>query len=230
MSHDAFSADILHSAPAPGLPDGDDALYERIAADLQQQGFSVQHNALPAAMTSALYQYQRELSHEYFAEAGIGRKQKFHKNEAVRTDKVCWIDGTSSTGDIWLQWCAALQRYLNRRLFMGLFSFESHFAHYRPGDFYKRHMDAFRGESNRVLSLVTYLNPEWQPQYGGELVIYRDAEDTTGISVTPALGTVVLFLSESFPHEVKPASTDRYSIAGWFRVNTSINNKVDPPK
>ena len=68
------------------------------------------------------------------------------------------------------------------------------------------------------------------PADGGELVLYQNDEDTTGIRVTPALGTVVLFLSEEFPHEVKPASQNRFSIAGWYRVNTSIGNKIDPPK
>jgi SM-20-related protein len=47
--------------------------------------------------------------------------------------------------------------------------------------------------------------------------------------VVPQMGTLVVFLSERFPHEVLPAHADRYSIAGWFRVNTSINNQIDPP-
>jgi SM-20-related protein len=40
---------------------------------------------------------------------------------------------------------------------------------------------------------------------------------------------LVVFLSEEFPHEVLPTATDRYSIAGWFRVNTSSAERVDPP-
>jgi len=35
------------------------------------------------------------------------------------------------------------------------------------------------------------------------------------------LNRLVIFLSEEFPHEVLPANTHRYSIAGWFRVNNS---------
>lgn len=48
---------------------------------------------------------------------------------------------------------------LNRHLLLGLFSFESHFTHYRAGDFYKQHQDAFKGQANRILSLVVYLIP-----------------------------------------------------------------------
>ena len=47
--------------------------------------------------------------------------------------------------------------------------------------------------------------------------------------VCPAAGTMVIFLSEEFPHEVLPATQDRYSIAGWFRINSSNGYSVDPP-
>ena len=114
------------------------------------------------------------------------------------------------------------------RLFLGLFNFESHFAVYRPGDFYRRHLDAFRGDSNRVLSLVTYLNSDWDPEDGGELVIYP--QDEPALRVTPGFGTLVLFLSASFPHEVLAARRERYSVAGWFRLNTSTDERVDPPR
>ena len=123
-----------------------------------------------------------------------------------------------------------MQRFLNQRLFLGLFSFESHFAHYSPGAYYKRHYDAFQGEENRVLSIVTYLNPSWGNTEGGELVLYCGERDSEGIKVVPLYGTVVVFLSKEFPHEVLPASRDRYSVAGWYRVNGSIGNKIDPPR
>jgi len=136
----------------------------------------------------------------------------------------------------WLSWTQSLQAFLNRRLFLGLFSFESHFAHYAKGDFYKKHKDAFKGEGNRVLSVVVYLNQYWSKQDGGELVIYPNQQSTSAViddhtvSVTPGFGTVVVFLSEEFPHEVLAAQRDRYSIAGWFRLNCSIDNNIDPPR
>ena len=46
----------------------------------------------------------------------------------------------------------------------------------------------------------------------------EEAEDAVEL-VLPELGTLVIFLSEDIPHEVLPAMRDRYSIAGWFRVN-----------
>lgn len=207
-----------------------DDLFTRIASDLFEQGFSVQPGALPYSLALALFGHLRQMRPEQFAPAGIGRQQDYMTNQFVRTDEISWINGESAAGREWLHWCGELQAFLNQRLFLGLFSFESHFAHYRPGDFYKRHTDAFRGEANRVLSVVAYLNPAWSVQDGGELVLYRDEADMRGCRVSPDWGTLVTFLSEEFPHEVLPATRDRYSIAGWFRVNTSVANCIDPPR
>lgn len=209
--------------------DGQHHLFEMIAANLTEKGYSITPNGLPADLAQGLLLHASAMPQHQFDPAGIGRDQEQILNRFVRSDEICWINGESPVGTQWLDWARSLQVFLNRRLYLGLFSFESHFAHYGPGDFYKRHYDAFRGEANRILSLVVYLNPGWGPDDGGELVLYRSDEDREGIKVTPALGTVVVFLSEDFPHEVLPASRDRYSIAGWFRVNTSIGGRIDPP-
>ncbi|WP_286235909.1 2OG-Fe(II) oxygenase [Thalassotalea sediminis] len=208
----------------------DDTLFGHIANDLQQQGYSIRHGALPLPIALALFEHQQSLSANKYSEAGIGRHENFVKNEFIRTDEICWINGDADACKQWIDWTSKLQTYLNQRLFLGLFSFESHFAHYAPGDYYKRHYDAFKGEANRVLSVVTYLNPGWNNNDNGELVIYHHDQDLEGTKVVPLFGTVVIFLSEEFPHEVLPATRDRFSIAGWFRVNTSIANAIDPPR
>lgn len=208
----------------------DETLFALITDDIERQGYSIRHCALPERIATLLYQHQQSLHEASYVAAGIGRGDDYVKTEFVRTDEICWINGESDAGRQWLDWTGGLQRFLNRRLFLGLFSFESHFAHYPAGAYYKRHYDAFRGEANRVLSVVTYLNPGWNSNDGGELVLYSDEADREGIKVAPLFGTIVVFLSEEFPHEVLPAGTDRFSIAGWFRVNTSINNNIDPPR
>ena len=205
------------------------ALFEAIATDIQDKGFSITPNGLPMELAEALWGHLQSMSVQQFDRAGVGRDDNYALNTFVRTDEICWITGESSAGRQWLDWMAELQRYMNRRLLLGLFSFESHFAHYAPGDFYKRHVDAFKGEANRILTVVVYLNPGWQPDDGGELVLYTEDVEQGQIRVTPAFGTLVVFLSEDFPHEVLPAQRDRYSIAGWFRLNTSTSDRVDPP-
>lgn len=207
-----------------------DRLFELIAQDLEQRGYSVRDDALPESLSKSLHAYQQSIPKSQYHVAGVGRKHDHLTNTVVRSDDIYWINGGSTATKHWLKWVSNLQDFLNRRLFLGLFSFESHFAHYAPGDYYKRHCDAFRGDANRVLSLVTYLNPKWRQFDGGELILYSDEQDQRGFRISPNFGTLVVFLSEEFPHEVLPASRDRYSIAGWFRLNTSINNNIDPPR
>jgi SM-20-related protein len=207
-----------------------DSLFESIATDLISKGFSVQHKALPLEIADILHYHIDNMPAHKFAEASIGRQQSQQLNDSVRRDEIVWINGESPAGIKWLQWTQDLQSYLNRRLFLGLFSFESHFAHYAKGNFYKRHLDSFKGEANRVLSLVLYLNPDWVSEDGGELIIYQDSEDQRGVCVNPEYATLTVFLSEEFEHEVKPTHNDRNSVAGWFRVNTSKADKVDPPR
>lgn len=205
-------------------------VYHKISLDLQTSGFSLNPLAIPHDMVSALYAHLQSMSVKKFNDAGFGREEDFEKNERIRGDEISWILGNSVAGKQWLDWCDALKLYLNRTLYLGLFSFESHFAHYPPGAFYQRHFDAFQGEKNRILSVVLYLNQNWQKNDGGELVLYKDECDEKGIKVIPEFGTLVVFLSEEFPHEVLPAKKDRFSIAGWYRVNSSHEYKVDPPK
>lgn len=204
-------------------------LFAQIAAEIQTNGFSIHQHALPPALGASLVQHLDDMDAAKFAQAGVGRDQNFTHNESIRRDEICWITGESAAGKAWISWMQELQTFLNRRLFLGLFSFESHFAHYQPGDYYQRHVDAFKGEDNRILSVAIYLNREWQADDGGELVLYTNDHDQQGLAVTPNFGTLVVFLSEDFPHEVRIARRDRYSIAGWFRVNTSTAARVDPP-
>ncbi len=202
----------------------DDPLFVRIADDLEQRGLTILPDALPGPLGHDLVQALQGLEASDFHRAGIGREARRDLNSFVRRDRIHWIEDQPAS---WLAWTERLRLFLNRRLLLGLFSFESHFAIYDPGAFYRRHLDAFRGAPNRVLSLIVYLNHGWQPDDGGELVIHDDA---VSIRVTPAFGTLVLFLSDRFPHEVLTAARKRYSVAGWFRLNASIGDRLDPPE
>ncbi|GAB3274617.1 2OG-Fe(II) oxygenase [Parahaliea aestuarii] len=224
-----MTAPDLLVCPASGSDD--EPFFAQMADDVRRRGYAVCPGALPLPLCEALLAQLQVIPADGFERAGVGREHNHTLNRFVRSDEICWITGESAAGREWLDWSARLQRALNRQLLLGLFSFESHFAHYGPGDFYRKHLDAFRGQANRVLSLVAYLNRGWQPDDGGELLMYLDDEaQGETLKVVPALGTVVVFLSEEFPHEVLPAQRDRYSIAGWFRVNTSTAGRVDPPR
>ncbi|MBD1584627.1 2OG-Fe(II) oxygenase [Pseudoalteromonas sp. S16_S37] len=206
-------------------------LFEQIALDLQVHGVSIQSLEANEPILLALTERLEHLSQKDFYKAGIGRQEDHIKNEQVRRDKIHWLDNKDPKEALFLSYMQDLKSYLNRRLFLGLFSYECHFAQYEPGAFYKKHLDAFKGETNRILSTVLYLNPNWQNTDGGELAIYdpQNHEQVLQI-VTPNYGTLVTFLSDEFPHEVLAAKKTRYSIAGWFRVNTSVGGNIDPPQ
>lgn len=208
--------------------DSNDHLFAQIAMDIKTKGYSINPEALPISLGNNLIRHLGRLSEEDFVKAGIGRDRQLMRNNFVRGDEICWITSESKVGRAWLNWTGKMQVYLNRQLFLGLFSFESHFAHYAAGDFYKRHFDSFKGEANRVLSLVVYLNPTWVQADGGELVLFTDKSNPEGIKVAPGFRTVVIFLSDDFPHEVRVTHRDRYSIAGWFRINSSTTVRVGP--
>lgn len=195
-------------------------IYKQIASELNAKGYAIIENAIPLDIANALHERMTHLPTGNFRPAGVGRNNQHTTEITVRNDTTCWIEGNDDSEASWLGWMHELKTILNSRLFLGLFDYECHFAHYGPNNFYKKHRDAFHGESNRVLSTVTYLNKEWEARDGGELILYDDNEHHIE-TVLPLYRTLVVFLSEEFPHEVLPANRGRFSIAGWFRVNNN---------
>ncbi len=194
---------------------------EQIASPFYQQGFVVLEQAIPADLCWALYQ---DIQQQSLKAAGVGRQGQHQLDLQVRRDRTAWLNTDNPVQQQYLQQMALLQQDMNQRCFLGLIDFEAHYARYQQGDFYQKHLDAFVGRSNRVLSSVCYLNTVEQ---GGELVLY-DEQDQLLTKVQPKAGTMVIFESCRFPHEVLPAAEPRYSIAGWFRHNSSIQGRVDP--
>lgn len=193
--------------------------YEAIACELATSGWGLFTQAVPKRLANRLSMRARSI--DSWEAAGVGRHADRQRNRFVRRDRICWISGEDPVEQAWLAWAEGLRIYLNRSLMLGLAHFETHFAHYPPGTFYRRHLDAFRGNSNRTLSVVFYLNPGWLPGHGGELVLYDPSNLELG-RFPPTLGTLVVYLSETFPHEVLPTGTDRFSIAGWFRPRAEL--------
>ena len=106
---------------------------------------------------------------------------------------------------------------LNQEFYLGLHELEAHFAVYSAGTGYKKHLDSFKNNNLRRITIITYLTPSWSPEDRGELVIYDKNEEVI-TTVQPLTGTLVSFVSEEFPHEVSITHSERASIAGWFRV------------
>ncbi|MGQ4276788.1 2OG-Fe(II) oxygenase [Pseudidiomarina sp. E22-M8] len=203
---------------------------ESIAIDqLATRGYVIVPNFLAREQCSQLYHYAQHLEPQAWQQAGIGRADNYTTNTAVRQDKIRWLQSDFPYENAYLEMMDQLRLDLNRELFMGLFDYECHLAHYPPGAFYRKHLDAFKGRSNRILTTVFYLNSDWRKQDGGQLVIYGDNGEVLE-TVLPEAGKLVVFLSDVFLHEVLAGSRDRYSITGWYRLNTSIGGFIDPTR
>ena len=183
-------------------------------------GHVVLDGLVPADVLQALRTRLHSLPDNAFHAAGVGRNGDHGLQPDFRSDRIHWLESSDPAEQAWLSWAEGLRAHLNASLFMGLQTYEAHFAHYAPGQRYGRHVDAFRGQANRVLSTVLYLNPSWDEADGGELLLYPEP-DQAPLRVSPQPGRLVIFLSEGLAHEVLPAQRDRFSIAGWFRVRAN---------
>ncbi len=165
-----------------------------------------------ALKTELLQQQQAGLFHA----AGIGRGVNQAHNSNIRGDSICWLEPSFDIGAIYLERMNELRQLLNRHFFLGLRTFEAHYAHYQQGSHYQRHVDRHQDYDARVISSVCYLNEDWPLDAGGELQLYS-ANNEFLLTLPPSAGTLVLFMSADMPHEVLAAQRSRYSIAGWFR-------------
>ena len=150
-----------------------------------------------------------------FKQASIGQGNTKAVHTEIRRDAVLWLeDNETGVADEFLAWLTDLRTELNQALFLSLVEAELHFALYPQGGFYRKHIDSFRGSSARLITVILYLNHDWQPQQGGQLRLYLDDET---LEIAPQAGTLVLFLSERFEHEVLPTEQERLSLTGWLR-------------
>jgi len=194
----------------------------QIASDLYEKGWSVVDHYIPETLRVALLEEQRDiLRHGQFRHAGIGSGDSFAIKPEIRSDKVFWMDEAQLTDLQQEYWklMDALMQDINRRCFLGLRSFEAHFAMYPPGSFYLRHLDQFQAVAYRVVTVILYLNDSWEQSNGGELRMYLQNEsgDETHVDIFPEGGKLVVFLSGEIPHEVLPTNKERISITGWLK-------------
>ncbi len=151
-----------------------------------------------------------------FRQAGVGQGSAQEVHTSIRNDETYWFENQSTepAQQALLNRCDQLKTAFNRTLFLGLNEFEGHYAQYSAGGFYHRHLDSFSGDQSRVISIVIYLNLNWQKGDGGELRIFnRDSY----VDIEPIAGTLVTFMSREIEHEVLPSRVPRRSFSGWFK-------------
>ncbi len=148
--------------------------------------------------------------------AGTGNGENKRIQEAIRRDKIYWLDASNHNSFEleFLQQADAFIAHLNQTCFTGINACEFHFAVYDTNSFYKRHLDQFRTNGTRKFSLITYLNPGWSDADGGQLHIYQD--DHTE-KILPRSRTAVFFKSDELEHEVTVTHRQRLSVTGWLK-------------
>ena len=190
--------------------------FEQIADGLAEAGFAIVDNFLANAEIDAILDL--DIFREgvvNFRKAGIGKESQLQINESIRGDYIRWIDKNEAPppAKVYMDRLQGLCEYLNQSLFLSLKDYEVHFTIYPAGSYYKRHLDQFKKDDHRKLSVICYLNKEWQEQHGGQLRMHFADKF---IDVLPLSGRLVCFRSDQIEHEVLPATKERLSLTGWM--------------
>lgn len=188
------------------------ALVDGIASD----GFAIVDDFLSPEETNAILavdEFKNSLLQ--FKKAGIGNSGNKQVNESIRGDYIQWIDRETASPPL-LNYLSKLKELIgavNQGLFLSLKDCEIHLTNYPTGSYYTRHLDQFKKDDHRKLSVICYLNKDWKEKEGGHLRIYT----TTGeLDVLPIAGRLVCFRSDLLEHEVLPATRPRISVTGWI--------------
>lgn len=196
------------------------AQYEKIIDDLLNQQYSIVDDFfLSDEVENLRSSLIRKYDEEDFKKAAIGNQFNELVVKTIRGDFIFWIDEKLANKEeqVFFDKIEHFTNYLNRTCFLGIQEREFHYALYPEGTFYRRHLDTFQNDDSRKLSIVCYLNDEdWLPEYGGELVIYKEEEKD--INIYPLKGRMVVFESQILEHEVKPVKRERLSITGWLKT------------
>ena len=150
-----------------------------------------------------------------FKKAGIGKNQDKQINEAIRGDYIQWIDPNNAEPPLltYLDRLKQVIAFVNQSLFLSLKDCEVHQTIYPIGSFYKRHLDQFKKDDHRKLSVICYLNKDWKEADGGQLRMFIGHESK---DILPVAGRLVCFRSDLLEHEVLPATRERLSLTGWL--------------
>lgn len=189
-------------------------MVEQILQEIERNGFALIPKLVSSADLSEMNRFFDEHRGE-FTPAMVGARENKQRVETVRGDYTFWIDALDPVKpfDKLVTFLDELREKVNQKFFLGLQQFECHLAYYPPGSFYKKHIDRHEITSTRSLSFVFYLNET----SGGELVLYNKKNEVIKI-VSPEPGTFICFMSDEFPHEVKPSNRERRSFTGWMHT------------
>lgn len=190
-------------------------VFDFIADNLAEHGYAVADQFLSQQEVENLLRIPDfKTGMDRFKKAGIGKNQDLQINEAIRGDYIQWLDKSSAgpAAEVYLQRLGDLVQHLNRSLFLSLKDYEVHMTIYPIGSYYKRHLDQFKKDDHRKLSVICYLNNDWKAEHGGQLRMHLPEGPKDFL---PIAGRLICFRSDQIEHEVLPATRERLSLTGW---------------
>jgi SM-20-related protein len=198
----------------------DEQQFEGLIEGVLANGYAICDDFLePNEVQNLLAIFSKRYEAGKFKEAGIGKQNEVHKASLIRGDEILWLetDSINSAERVLLDKNQAFVNYLNQTCYLGIVETEIHFAKYDIGKFYRRHRDTFQAQKGRILSVIYYLNVDWIPENGGNLLIYTQENKLEKmITIAPLAGRLVCFESEKLDHEVTEAFAERFSVTGWL--------------
>ena len=212
---------------------------------LEERGFVVVRGYLPEAFATAVRADSRAL--EFAARgAGVGTKDARRKDGAVRRCRLLALRPPPALieGDMGArlaltrlmdQLCIELNTHTHSKKaatddslpWLDARATELYYSYYSAGGHYVRHRDVpqdsvsdggWSGDSRRVVSVLLYLDEEWEREWGGALRIFEDSREAGHLDVRPESGTLVLMRSDRIEHEVMKTLRPRHGIVGWLRT------------
>eukprot|EP00622_Pseudochattonella_farcimen_P007256 FR743197.1.p2 GENE.FR743197.1~~FR743197.1.p2 ORF type:complete len:139 (+),score=14.88 FR743197.1:29-445(+) len=78
---------------------------------------------------------------------------------------------------------------------------------------FQKHVDNTARDGRR-LTVLCYLNPDWDPQDGGKLRVLECG--SSAVDVAPVGGRLAIFYADKMPHEVLAATGMRHALTVWY--------------
>ena len=234
--------------PPSEIDDSEVAWVQGLASRLLAHGYAWQDEMVPSA--AGLLGAATSLPSGSLAPAGMGASVLKWKDTTARGDRIAWVPlskpaaGSGSPSDPFRDLRASagfneLRRTLGR-LVIALNRDAAEqaaaegrsadilrvpekvmLAHYPEGGRYVRHSDVSPAVAHRRVTAILYLNDDWQPAHGGQLVLYPPGQPSSSERrVAPRLGRLLVFRS-SIEHEVSATRRPRWALTAWLSIAKS---------
>jgi SM-20-related protein len=193
-----------------------DEQWQKWLDDLAANDFVYVDNFIPDQHFKEIQHYFESLrTDSEFSKAAIGNSENRQVESSIRGDFIYWLSKERDTplSEVFALLDELVDR-LKQYLLLSISDFEFHFALYPAQTRYKKHIDQFQGTNNRLISVLIYLNEDWQTGDGGELKVYRP--DSQDMLIQPLAKRLVMFRSDTVEHEVLRTEVPRKSLTGWL--------------